>query len=160
MGSASDDLVQGTSWDPKTHVDTWQKGRMSTPSDVRPARWRGGWEPSVARLYTELGGGTQVPLVQPARVVLHVATTVHPTTAQGPRVSAPEGLTYHRRTCSVLSDSVTQRTVTLQAPLSTGFSWREHCSGLSCPLPGDLPDPGIKPASLTSPALSGRFFTM
>ena len=79
---------------------------------------------------------------------------------RGPRVSAPEGLTYHRRTCSVLSDSVTQRTVTLQAPLSTGFSWREHWSGLSCPLPGDLPDPGIKPASLTSPALSGRFFTM
>ena len=27
-----------------------------------------------------------------------------------------------------------------------------------CPSPGDLPDPGIKPASLTSPALAGRFF--
>ena len=30
---------------------------------------------------------------------------------------------------------------------------------LSCPLPGDLPDPGIKPMSLTSLALAGRFFT-
>ena len=27
------------------------------------------------------------------------------------------------------------------------------------PPPGDLPDPGIEPASLTSPALAGRFFT-
>ena len=27
------------------------------------------------------------------------------------------------------------------------------------PLPGDLPDPGIKPASLISPALAGVFFT-
>ena len=26
-------------------------------------------------------------------------------------------------------------------------------------LPGDLPDPGIEPASLLSPALAGRFFT-
>ena len=32
-------------------------------------------------------------------------------------------------------------------------------SGLPCPLPGDLPDPGIKPKSRTSPALAGRFFT-
>ena len=28
-----------------------------------------------------------------------------------------------------------------------------------CPPPGDLPNPGIKPASLTSPALASRFFT-
>ena len=27
------------------------------------------------------------------------------------------------------------------------------------PSPGDLPDPGIKPASLMPPAVSGRFFT-
>ena len=36
-----------------------------------------------------------------------------------------------------------------QAPLS-GFSRQEHWSGLPCPSPGDLPDPGIKP---WSPAL-------
>ena len=30
--------------------------------------------------------------------------------------------------------------------------------GLPCP-PGDLPNPGIKPMFLTSPALAGRFFT-
>ena len=32
---------------------------------------------------------------------------------------------------------------------------QEHQSGLSCPPPGDLPDPGIGPASLMSPALVG-----
>ena len=50
-------------------------------------------------------------------------------------------------------------TVAHQAPLSMGFSRQEYWSGLPCPPPGDLPDPGIKPASLTSPALAGRFFT-
>jgi len=30
---------------------------------------------------------------------------------------------------------------------------------LPCPLPGDLTNPGIKPTSLTSPALAGGFFT-
>ena len=45
------------------------------------------------------------------------------------------------------------------APLSMGFSRQEHWSGLPCPLPGDLPDPGIKPSSLMSPALADGFFT-
>ena len=40
-----------------------------------------------------------------------------------------------------------------------GFSRQEYWSGLPCPPPGDLPDPGIEPASLMSPALAGRFFT-
>ena len=35
---------------------------------------------------------------------------------------------------------------------------QEYWSGLPCPPPGDLPDPGIEPISLTSPALAGRFF--
>ena len=33
-----------------------------------------------------------------------------------------------------------------------------QASGLPCPPPGDLPNPGIEPASLMSPALAGRFF--
>ena len=41
-----------------------------------------------------------------------------------------------------------------------GFSRQEYWSGLPCPPPGDLPDPGIEPESLTSPALAGRFFTL
>ena len=46
-----------------------------------------------------------------------------------------------------------------RAPLSTGFSREEHWTGLPCPPPGDLPDPGIKPGSLTSPAWAGGCFT-
>ena len=46
-----------------------------------------------------------------------------------------------------------------QAPLSMGFSRQEYWSGLPRPPPGDLPDPGIKPVSLMSPALAGGFFT-
>ena len=49
---------------------------------------------------------------------------------------------------SVVSDSVTPWTVTHQAPLSMGFSRQECWSGLPCPPPGDLPNPGIEPASL------------
>ena len=46
-----------------------------------------------------------------------------------------------------------------QAPLSMGFSRQEYWSWLPCPPSGDLPDPGIKPLSLKSLALSGGFFT-
>ena len=46
-----------------------------------------------------------------------------------------------------------------QAPLSVGFSRQEYWSGLPYPPPGDLLDPGIKPKSLLSPTLAGRFFT-
>ena len=50
-------------------------------------------------------------------------------------------------------------TVALQAPLSMGFSRQEYWSELPCSPPGDLPDPGIEPMSLISPAFAGRFFT-
>ena len=50
-------------------------------------------------------------------------------------------------------------TVALQAPLSMEFSRQEYWSGLPCPSPEDLSDPGIKLASPMSPALAGRFFT-
>ena len=39
---------------------------------------------------------------------------------------------------------VTPWTVARQAPLSMGFSRQGYWSGLPCPPPGDLPDPGIK----------------
>ena len=44
-------------------------------------------------------------------------------------------------------------------PLSIGFSRQKYWNRLSFPSPGYLPDPGVKPMSLTSPALAGRFFT-
>ena len=51
---------------------------------------------------------------------------------------------------------VTPWTAARQAPLSKGFPRQEYWSGLPFPSPGDLPDPGIDPAS---PALAGGFFT-
>ena len=45
------------------------------------------------------------------------------------------------------------------APLSMESSRQQYWSGLPFPTPGDLPNPGIEPASLTSPALAGGFFT-
>ena len=50
-------------------------------------------------------------------------------------------------------------TIVHRVPLSTGFSRKEYWSGLPCPPPGDLPNPGIKATSLTCPALAGGFFT-
>ena len=46
-----------------------------------------------------------------------------------------------------------------QASLSMGFSREEYWSELPCPYPRSLPNPGIKPMSLASPALAGGFFT-
>ena len=40
-------------------------------------------------------------------------------------------------------------TVVGQAPLSVGFSRQENWSGLLSPPPGDLPNPGTEPASLS-----------
>ena len=50
-------------------------------------------------------------------------------------------------------------TVAHQAPLPKGFSRQEYWSVLLFPSPWSLPDPGIEPASLTSTALAGEFFT-
>ena len=56
-----------------------------------------------------------------------------------------------------MPDSATLWTVAVQAPLSIRFFRQEYWSGLSCPPPGDLPDPRVKSASLKSPAPAGRF---
>ena len=54
---------------------------------------------------------------------------------------------------------VTLLAVACQAPLFMEFSRQESMSGLPCPPPGYLPDPGIEPTSLQSPALAGVSFT-
>ena len=50
-------------------------------------------------------------------------------------------------------------TIARQASLPVGFFRQEYWNGLPFPPSGYLPDPGIKPASLLSPALAGGFFT-
>ena len=52
---------------------------------------------------------------------------------------------------------VTLWIIACQDSLSMGFSRQENWSGLPCPPPGDFPDPGIEPVTLSSPALAGGF---
>ena len=51
---------------------------------------------------------------------------------------------------------MTPWTVAHQAPLSMAFPRQEYWNGVPSPSPGDLPEPGIEPAS---PALAGGLFT-
>ena len=51
-------------------------------------------------------------------------------------------------------------TIASQASLSMEFFRQEYWSGLPFPTPGDPPDPGIEPASLVSPELTGGSFTV
>ena len=60
---------------------------------------------------------------------------------------------------SLVQPFVTPWTVALQAPLTMGFSRQECQSGVPFPSAADLPDTGIKPTSLMSPASAGGFFT-
>ena len=60
------------------------------------------------------------------------------------------------QSCPTLCNSMT---VACQAPLSMVFSRQEHWSGLPCPPPEELLNPGIKLASLMSPIWAGSFLT-
>ena len=60
---------------------------------------------------------------------------------------------------SVTSDPATPWTGAHKAPLFMGFSRQEFWSRLPSPSLQDLPDSGIKPTSLISPALASGFFT-
>ena len=59
--------------------------------------------------------------------------------------------------CSVVPNSVTMWTVAYQAPVTMGFSRPEYWSGVPFPTPGDIPNPGIEPTFLASPALAAVF---
>ena len=73
-------------------------------------------------------------------------------------IFSPLALTLHMCVLSHFSHVqlfVTLWTVAHQAPLSMGFSRQEYWSGLPCPPPGDLLDPGIEPITLMSPGQAG-----
>ena len=56
--------------------------------------------------------------------------------------------------------SVPLWTMARQTPLSMGFSRQGYWSGLPCPSPGDLPDPGIEPVHVSCVfCIAGGFFT-
>ena len=71
----------------------------------------------------------------------------------------------HAKSFSCVQFFATLWTGACQAPSSMGFSrqeweWELPWSGMSCPPPGTLSDPGIESTSRTSPALADRFFTV
>ena len=59
------------------------------------------------------------------------------------------------QSCLTLCNSIT---VACQAPLSMGFSRQQYWNWLPWPPPGELLNPGIKPASLMSLILASSFF--
>ena len=61
--------------------------------------------------------------------------------------------------CSVTSYSATPWTVAARLLCPWDLLGKNTGVGLLFPTPGDLPDPGIKPACPAFPALSGGFFT-
>ena len=123
--------------------------------------------------------GTPCPLERALRSLDHSLRIIlqekqmysHPLAPPAPRTSSkmlvgtkthPCSSPFHRRACKLSRLSCVWLFATLwivahQAPLFMGFSRQEYWSGLPCSPPGDLPYPGIKPVSLTSPALAGAF---
>ena len=59
----------------------------------------------------------------------------------------------HTQLCRLFA---TPGTIALQVPLPMGFPRQEYWNGLPFPLPGNVPNPGIKYAS---PTLAGGCFT-
>ena len=99
-----------------------------------------------------------------SRFINHPAMPITSSSQLCPQSPRPALSFFHSTLCvlshfSRVQHFVTPWTIACQSPLSTGFSRQEHWSGLPFP-PGDLPDPGIEPTSLLSPALAGRFFTI
>ena len=81
-----------------------------------------------------------------------------PALARGFLALVPPGVEYSVQfSCSVVSDFVTPWTAACLGLLSMGFTRQEYWSGLPFPPPGDLPEPGIQPASST---LAGGFFSI
>ena len=60
---------------------------------------------------------------------------------------------------SVMTNSAKPWTIAFQVSLSMGFPRQENWSGLPCPSPGYLPNPGIRPAFPVVSAFAGKFFT-
>ena len=93
-----------------------------------------------------------IPKRQDSKVTLVQRIKIYP---QGMSPSLSLLFNHH-----VVSNSfATPQTIAHQVPLSMRFSRQEYWSGLLCPPPEDLLDPGIEPGSSMSSALAGRFYT-
>ena len=110
------------------------------------ATWDLGWTP------LSLGGQhSKYDLV--LRIQMDVMTSAPSPITSSPQYGCCFCCCWVAKSCLSL---VTPWTIAHQAPLSVGFPRQEYWSGFPFPSPGDLPDPGIRPASS---ALAGGFFT-
>ena len=132
--------VPGPTW--RNSAPLSRKVLITKASSVRATKWQG------SRIVTEPG---MASLLWP-QVLCYPGT--FPLLFQ-----MPYDGTFSGQLLSHVWFFATPWTVACQSPLSMGFSRQEYWRGLPFPPPGNLPDPGIKPMSLMSPALAGRFFT-
>ena len=117
----------------------------------------------IFRLCCGMWGLVLQPGIQPGPPVLRVPSVSHGTTSNFPGCSySVTGLVSPACAQSLYRArlSETPWTVAHQAPLSMGFPRQEYWSGLPFPTEGDLPDPGIEPASLLFSAPADGFFTL
>ena len=107
-----------------------QDERLDCPAEERVRR-------KGARLkWEDLGG------FEPCLPLPFIQSMSHPTLITQCKILSCGGLA--AKSCLTLT---TPWTVACQAPLSMGFSRQAYWSGLPCPSPGDLPNPGIETGS-------------
>ena len=122
-----------------------------------PADWR--WLGPVAACLTPAGP----PLPRSRSRLPRLSSGGRAVSPQTPVAFCPSSLIYtcvRVQSLSCVRLFVTSWTIACHPLLSMGFSIQEYWSGLPFPPPGDLPNPGMEPVSLGSPALAGRFFTI
>ena len=112
------------------------------------------WHDFLLKLKSGLAGRVEGFCVCEPELLMSTLTPAHPFVPCDSLLP----VCVHAKSLSHVQPFVTLWTPAHQAPLSMGFSRHEYWSGLPCLLPGDLPDPGIKPTCLMSPALAGGFF--
>ena len=92
------------------------------------------------------------------KVVKKEALTALPTMEPQNSLECPVSQEMHAQSHCCVQQFVTLWMIAGQAPLSMWFSRQEYWSGLSCTYSRDLPEPGIRSVSTTSPALASEFF--
>ena len=139
-------MLSGDQGRPAPHFSSADSGHSSVPTlGVSTLEKRRKWQPTPVFLPGEPHGQRSLVGYSPWGCKESDTTEWLSTAQQG---------------ASVVSDQLFEIlwTIACQAALSMGFS-RQYRSGLPFPSPGDLPNQGIEPASLMSPALVGEFFT-
>ena len=150
------------------HTHSHTLSRVHTnfhPSPLEPGSLSTTGSPWPCWLPAELPGKSRPPTISPSVLPLTVPAGQSPgrrragLSALCGNVLSPALVHHACSVASVMSNSVTPWTAAHQAPLSMRFSRQEYWSGLPCPPPENLLDPGIEPAFPVSPALPGRFLT-